>query len=205
MGINFNGVDSNNSTQATTNVLNLQKGGILNLSKSTVNLRKLIAGCGWDVPNVGRPYDLDLSAFMLGANGKVNNPSTDVVYFGSPEQRGIKSTGDNRTGAGDGDDEQILVSLNELDPNIKHIVFIVNIFDADKYSQVFGNVKNAYIHLVNDETGDELCRYQLTDEYSTDTAVIVAELFKDESNNWNFKAIGEGRTGDLNVLIGLYM
>lgn len=200
--MNFNTIGSDNSG---VSVLNLQKNDVLDLTKKDSSLNHLILGAGWDVPEIGPSYDLDIAAFLLGENGRVNNPKTDVVYFSQLHQDGITLNGDNRTGDGEGDDEQILINTEELNPNVKHIVFVVTIFEAASKNQMFGKVKNAYVRLVDVDQGEkELCKYQLTDNYSTETAMVFAQLDKTETG-WSFRAIGEGCFGDLNTLLAKYM
>ena len=195
------------------NVLNLRKGDVLNLTKNGISLKKCTVGCGWD-PKLdeltGRKsskdkYDLDVSAFLLHEDGKVHDPSKEVVFFNAPRQRGIYSTGDNRDGEGDGDDEQIKVRLEELDPAIHSIVFVVNIFEADKKNQTFGQLTNVFIRMFDEEqNNNELLRYNLEDEYSTETGLIFAKIFK-HNNYWLFEAIGEGIYGDLNSILTKFL
>lgn len=186
-------------------VLNLKKNDVLDLTKTDSSLKHLILGAGWDVPETGSSYDLDIAAFLLGENGRVNNPQTDVVFFNNMKQQGICLNGDNRTGAGDGDDEQITIHTDELHPSVSRIVFVVTIYDAITKKQMFGKVKNAYVRLLDMEQNERvLCRYPLTDDYSTETAMVFAEIEK-TAGGWTFKAIGEGCHGDLNTLLSKYM
>lgn len=186
-------------------ILNLKKNDVLDLTKTGSSLKKLILGAGWDVPEMGASYDLDIAAFLLGANGRVGNVATDIVYFNSMKQQGIYLNGDNRTGAGDGDDERIFIDTEQLKPEVERIVFVVTIFEAASKGQVFGKVKNAYVRLLDQEDGErELCQFPLTTDASTDTAVIFCELAK-STHGWDFKAIGEGCQGDLNTLLNRYL
>ena len=138
-------------------VLNLKKSDVLDLTKTGSSLKKLILGAGWDVPEMGASYDLDIAAFLLSSNGRVKNPKKDVVYFHQLEQQGIYLNGDNRTGAGDGDDERIFIDTEQLKPEVERIVFVVTIFEAASKEQVFGKVKNAYVRLLDQEDGKEYC------------------------------------------------
>lgn len=189
----------------TTGVLNLKKNDVLDLTKSGSSLKHLILGAGWDVPEIGPSYDLDIAAFLLHNNRRIVEAEKDVVYFGQMKQKGIFLNGDNRTGAGEGDDERIQIDTDALDSTVSSIVFGVTIYEAAKKKQVFGNVKNAYVRLLDaDDNERVLCQFPLTDAASTDTAVIFCELFRN-GNGWDFKAIGESCQGDLNTLLGKYM
>lgn len=189
----------------TTGVLNLKKNDVLDLTKSGSSLKHLILGAGWDVPEIGPSYDLDIAAFLLHNNRRIVEAEKDVVYFGQMKQKGIFLNGDNRTGAGEGDDERIQIDTAALDSTVSSIVFVVTIYEAAKKKQVFGNVKNAYVRLLDaDDNERVLCQFPLTDAASTDTAVIFCELFRN-GNGWDFKAIGESCQGDLNTLLGKYM
>lgn len=185
--------------------LNLKKNDVLDLTKTGSSLKHLILGAGWDVPDIGASYDLDIAAFLLGANGRVANVATDVVFFNSMQQQGIYLNGDNRTGAGDGDDERIFIDTEALHPNVERIVFVVTIFEAASKGQVFGKVKNAFVRLLDQDADEKvLCQFPLSTDASTDTAVIFCELVK-SAHGWDFKAIGEGCQGDLNTLLSRYM
>ena len=189
----------------TTGVLNLKKNDVLDLTKSGSSLKHLILGAGWDVPEIGPSYDLDIAAFLLHNNRRIVEAEKNVVYFGQMKQKGIFLNGDNRTGTGEGDDERIQIDTDALDSTVSSIVFVVTIYEAAKKKQVFGNVKNAYVRLLDaDDNERVLCQFPLTDTASTDTAVIFCELFRN-GNGWDFKAIGESCQGDLNTLLGKYM
>lgn len=195
------------STPSDTNPLNLNKGDILDLSKTAPSLHKIIVGCGWDVNESGNEnFDLDISAFMLNENMKVQNPRTDVVYFNAMNQIGIYLEGDNLTGSGDGDDERIHVDLDAVPANIKAIVFNVNIFDAAKKRQTFGMVRNSYIRLLDeDENEKELAKFELRENAGSSTAVTFAKLFR-TNNGWSFEALGQALVvEDLNKLLLRYM
>ena len=203
--MNFN-FDSGQAPQtAAPAVLNLKKNDVLDLTKAAPALKNVILGAGWDVAETGPSFDLDIAAFLLNAQGRVANPATDVVFFNQMNQKGIRLEGDNLTGAGEGDDERIDISLDQIDPSIQRIVFFVTIFEADKKHQTFGMVNNSYVRLLDADNNEaELCRFELKENVSTSTAITFAELYKGD-HGWNFKAIGDGSVGDLNTLISGYM
>lgn len=187
--------------------LNLRKNSSLNLTKSSRALNKVHAGLGWDLGVNGNIADLDASAFLLKSNGLC--PDVDhVIYFNNNRPPyGIVYGGDNRTGMGDGDDETIMVELNKLPQHITKIIYTVSIFEALQKRQNFGMVQNAYIRLyeVDERTGveTELCRFNLTDNYSMFQSIIVGELYRD-NGEWIFKAIGDGVQGELDTVAMMY-
>lgn len=187
--------------------LNLTKGSILDLTKNTPSLKNIVVGCGWDVNTSGKDnFDLDISAFLLDKNHRITDHTTQVVYFNQMTQTGIYLEGDNLTGAGDGDDERINISLEDIPNNIEEIIFNVNIFDAMKKKQTFGMIKNSYIRLLDKDNDEkELCRFELREHASNSTAVIFAKLFR-STNGWSFEAIGDNLVvQDLNQLLVRYM
>lgn len=187
--------------------LNLTKGDILDLTKASPSLKNVIVGCGWDAnTTTSDDFDLDVSAFLLNENNRVSNYQTDVVYFRTPNQQGIYSEGDNMTGNGDGDDERIHVDLEQINSNVKSIVFVVNIYDCVKRRQTFGQVKNSYIRLLDAENNEkELCRFELKDNAGTATALIFAKLIR-SNNGWSFEATGEAlNAADLNQILMKFM
>jgi tellurium resistance protein TerD len=185
--------------------LSLQKGGNLSLSKTDPNLTKILVGLGWD-PRVtnGAEFDLDASAFLLGANSKVRSESDFIFYnqLRSPEGA-VEHTGDNRTGVGEGDDEVIKVDLNRVPNDVYKIVFTVTIHDADMRKQNFGQVSNSFIRIVNEVSGSEVARYDLAEDASTETAMIFAELYR-HNGEWKFRAVGQGYVGGLRALANSY-
>ena len=184
-------------------VLNLQKNDILDLTKKNPGLKKVRLGAGWDIANNGLDYDLDIAAFLLDANNKFNTVS-NVIFFNNKIGQGISLAGDNRTGAGDGDDEKISVDLEKLPANCSKVVFALNIYNAVKRKQSFSKVKNAYIRLLNEDNGDkEICRYNLSEDGGDNTALLFAEL---ERNNgsWQFKAKGELLHATVSSLANMY-
>jgi tellurium resistance protein TerD len=185
--------------------LSLQKGGNLSLSKTDPNLTKILVGLGWDPRAThGAEFDLDASAFLLGANNKVRSESDFIFYnqLRSPEGA-VEHTGDNRTGVGEGDDEVIKVDLNRVPNDVYKIVFTVTIHDADMRKQNFGQVSNSFIRIVNEVSGAEVARYDLAEDASTETAMIFAELYR-YNGEWKFRAIGQGYAGGLGVLANSY-
>ena len=188
-------------------VLNLQKNDVLDLRKAEPGLKHVILGAGWDVAkkgffNIGADYDLDLIALLLDSNDKLINRG--VIYFGNLNGEGIYLHGDNRTGAGEGDDETINIELDNIDPSIVKIVFVVTIHEAMAKRQTFGMINNSYVRLVDlEQNGKELCRFNLKENGSTATSVIFAELYRNGAE-WQFKAVGEGKIADLNGVLALY-
>lgn len=181
-------------------VLNLNKGDVLNLTKVDETLKNIRVAAGWDV-NKNRhfgesDYDLDLCAYLINKN----NRCTDIVYFGKKKHQGIKLDGDNLTGAGDGDDENIYTNLNKLSNDIASVVFAVVIYQAKSRKQCLGDVKNAYVRLVNEDNGYEVCRYNLSENGGDHSAVIAAKLYKN-GGEWKFQPIEEYHDGDIKSLV----
>ena len=202
MAINLGSGFSNNNQSGA---LNLKKNDILNLTKKEPGLEKVVLGAGWDISLNGSTFDLDISAFLLGQNGKVNNVNEDVIYFNNMNSQGIKLCGDNRTGVGEGDDERIEIDLRQIKESVSKIIFVVTIFEAREKRQTFDMIDNSYIRLLDEKNGEkEICRFNLKENGSTATAVVFAELFK-ENNEWHFKALGDGKIADLNGILSLYM
>ncbi|MGZ7458877.1 TerD family protein [Pseudomonas sp. Ma2-10] len=185
--------------------LTLQKGGNLSLSKTDPNLTKILVGLGWDPRATdGAEFDLDASALLLGANGKVRSEADFVFYNQLKSVDGsVEHAGDNRTGAGDGDDEVVKVDLNRVPADVDKIVFIVTIHDADGRKQNFGQVGGSFIRVVNEVSGAEVVRYDLAEDASTQTAMVFAELYR-SNGEWKFRAIGEGYAGGLKALANNY-
>lgn len=195
--------------------INLAKGQKINLTKDTNNLKTILVGMGWDcqtgkiekkglfgkVTLVDAPdIDLDASAYIMGTTGRVAR-----VYYGKKDSSGVHHTGDNLTGEGDGDDEQIIVRLNEVPGNVNKIAFTVDIYQFASRKQSFGMVKNAYIRLVNMDTNTELCRFELGDNFNTESAVVAGEIYRDKDGiNWKFNPIGQGLNGGRDDLERMY-
>ena len=202
MAINF-GFNSNNNNNV--NALNLQKNDILDLTKKNQGLKRVILGAGWDVATMGQDFDLDIAAFLLNNNNKVARIPDDVIFFNNMEGQGIRLEGDNRTGAGEGDDERIQIDLSMIRNDIAKIIFVVTIHNAQLKRQTFGMVENSYVRLLDAENDEkEVCRFNLKENGSTVTSVIFAELYRD-GNEWRFKAIGDGKIADLNSILSLYI
>ncbi|KWZ51976.1 chemical-damaging agent resistance protein C [Burkholderia ubonensis] len=185
--------------------LTLQKGGNLSLSKEAPGLTKILVGLGWDPRATdGTEFDLDASAFLLGANGKVRGDADFIFYnqLKSPDGS-VEHTGDNRTGAGDGDDEVIKVDLSRVPADVDKVAFTVTIHDADARKQNFGQVSNSFIRIVNETNGAEVVRYDLAEDASVETAMIFAELYR-QNNEWKFRAVGQGYAGGLRALANGY-
>jgi len=185
--------------------VSLQKGGNVSLSKEVPGLKRIQIGLGWDArTSDGAPFDLDASAFLLAANEKVRNDFDFIFYNQLRSQDGaVVHQGDNRTGEGQGDDEQITVDLEKLSPDVQKIAFVVTIHDAEARKQNFGQVKNAYIRVVNESDGKEIARFDLSEEMSTETAMIFGEVYR-YNNEWKFKAVGQGFKGGLGPLARNY-
>ena len=182
--------------------INLVKGQKTNLTKDNPNLSKILVGLGWDVKKYdgGYDFDLDASAFLVGANGKVANDADFIFYHNLKHSSGaVEHTGDNLTGAGEGDDEVIRVDLKKLPANVERVAFTVTIYDADVRRQNFGQVSNAFIHITDEITGRELIRYDLGEDFSIETAIVVGELYRN-AGEWKFNAIGSGFKGGLRAL-----
>ena len=169
--------------------LNLEKDGILNLEKVRSDLKNLRLAAGWDMVHFGSDYDLDLCAYLLGENGFPIRSGNSCVYYAKKKACGLRLDKDNLTGEGDGDDENIYIHLDDVTNEVQKIVFAVVIYNAGRKS--FEGVKNAYVRLLDTDDGDrEICRYDLTRDGGNHTAVVVAELYR-ENGSWSFKARGE--------------
>ena len=182
--------------------VNLQKGGNVNLSKAVANLTQIRIGLGWDVrATAGTDFDLDASAFLLKAGDKVGKDA-DFIFYGklTSDDGSVKHQGDNKTGAGAGDDESIIVDLSKVPADIQKIAVTVTIHEADTRKQSFGQVSNAFIRIVN-EGGDksEVARYDLTEDASLETAMIFGEVYR-HNGEWKFRAVGQGFKGGLKAL-----
>ena len=186
--------------------INLSKGQKVDLTKGNASLKHIMVGLGWDVNafDSGADFDLDASAFMCGANGKCPTEK-EFVFFGNLEHPSgaVKHLGDNLTGEGDGDDEQIFVDLKAIPESVDKIAFTVTIYEAQERRQNFGQVSNAYIRIVDEDTNQELIRYDLGEDFSIETAIVVGELYR-HNGEWKFNAIGSGFQGGLAALCGHY-
>ncbi len=182
--------------------ISLQKGQKVSLTKNNPGLSKVVVGLGWDVNafDTGGDFDLDAAAFLLTDTGKVSK-SEDFVFYGNlaHPSGSVQHLGDNLTGAGDGDDEQIKVELAKVPENITKIAFTVTIYEAEQRRQNFGQVNNAFIRIYNEVTGEEMLRYDLGEDFSIETAAVFGELYKN-GGEWKFNAIGNGYQGGLAAL-----
>jgi len=185
--------------------LSLQKGGNLSLSKTDPSLNNVLIGLGWDERATdGAAFDLDASAFLLTASGKVRGDADFIFYNQLRSSDGaVEHTGDNRTGTGDGDDESVKVILSQVSPEVSKIAITVTIHDAEARAQNFGQVSNAFIRVVNDDTQVEVVRFDLAEDYSTETAMVFGELYRHNSD-WKFRAVGQGYTGGLAAMCQQY-
>ena len=186
--------------------INLSKGQKVSLTKDNPGLNNLLVGLGWDVNafDSGTSFDLDASVFIADASGKCPSEK-EFIFYGNKEHTSgaVKHMGDNTTGEGDGDDEQIHIELNKVPANLEKIAFTVTIYEAEQRHQNFGQVSNSYIRIVDEATNTELVRFDLGEDFSIETAVVVGELYKN-NGEWKFNAIGSGFQGGLAALCGHY-
>ncbi|HEY4422356.1 MAG TPA: TerD family protein [Pseudonocardia sp.] len=178
--------------------VSLTKGGNVSLTKQAPHLTAVIVGLGWDVRSTtGTDFDLDTSAIVAGADDRVLSDKHFVFFNNLTTPDGtVEHTGDNLTGEGAGDDEQVKVDLAAMAPQADKVVFAVSIYDADARSQSFGQVRNAYIRVVNQDGGAEIARYDLSEDASTETAMVFGELYRNGSE-WKFRAVGQGYASGL--------
>ncbi|GGV04291.1 chemical-damaging agent resistance protein C [Actinomadura cremea] len=178
--------------------VSLAKGGNVSLTKAAPNLTAVAVGLGWDVrATTGADFDLDASALMLGASGKVLSDHHFVFFNNLTSPDGsVEHTGDNLTGEGEGDDEVVNVDLSGVPAECERVVFPVSIYDADNRHQNFGQVRNAFIRIVNRADGAELARFDLTEDASTETAMVFGELYR-HNGEWKFRAVGQGYASGL--------
>ncbi|AMM34265.1 chemical-damaging agent resistance protein C [Sinomonas atrocyanea] len=178
--------------------LTLSKGGNLSLTKTDPGLTKAIVGLGWDPrTTTGDAFDLDASALLVGANGKVRSDADFIFYNQKQTPDGsVTHLGDNRTGEGEGDDEQIQVELTKVAADVERIVVVVSIDQAKSRRQNFGMVRSAYCRIVNEGTNAEVVRYDLSEDAASETCMIFAELYRN-AGEWKFKAVGQGYASGL--------
>jgi tellurium resistance protein TerD len=181
--------------------ISLSKGGNVNLSKEAPGLNKIIVGLGWDARATdGAAFDLDASAFLVKLDGKVRSDNDFCFYNNKVVADGaVQHQGDNTTGAGEGDDETVKVTLSSIPADLDKVVFAVTIHDAEARKQNFGQVAHAYIRIVNEEGGAEIARYDLSEDASVETAMIFGEIYR-VGTDWKFKAVGQGFAGGLGPL-----
>jgi len=181
--------------------INLQKGGNVNLSKEAPGLTAVAVGLGWDIRATdGAAYDLDASAFLLTESGKVR-ADNDFIFYGNKKSSdgSVEHMGDNVTGDGDGDDEVVEVKLSSVPAAVQKIAISVTIHEAEARKQTFGQVSKAFIRVVNKADGKELARYDLSEDGSTEAALVFGELYR-AGSEWKFKAVGQGFKGGLGPL-----
>lgn len=185
--------------------ISLSKGGNVSLSKEEPNLKKVLVGLGWDARATdGSDFDLDASAFLLNTQNKVRNDNDFIFYNNLKSSDGsVAHHGDNRTGSGDGDDEVLEVNLNAVPNDIEKIAFSVTIHEAESRRQNFGMVNGAFIRIVNADNNREIVRFDLTEDMSTETAMIFGEVYR-HNNEWKFRAVGQGFKGGLGPLAQAY-
>ena len=178
--------------------VSLTKGGNVSLSKEAPGLTDVVVGLGWDVrTTTGTEFDLDASAIVIGADGKVVSDKHFIFFNNLTSPDGtVEHTGDNLTGEGEGDDEQVKVNLAGLPAEVDKVVFPVSIYDAETRSQSFGQVRNAFIRVVNATGNAEIARYDLTEDASTETAMVFGELYRNGAE-WKFRAVGQGYASGL--------
>lgn len=188
--------------KSKSSVVSLKKGSRADLTKGNPSLKKLLVGLGWDTNKYDgeHDFDLDAAAFLLGANGKVTE-ETDFIFYNNPmhDSDSVEHLGDNLTGAGDGDDEEIRIDLSKIPNNIAKVAFTVTIHEAEERRQSFGQVSNAFIRIVDETSGKEILRYDLSEDFSAETAIVVAEIYR-YSGEWKFNAVGAGFNGGLAAL-----
>lgn len=186
--------------------ISLQKGQKVSLTKDNPGLKNVMVGLGWDVNSfdTGGEFDLDTAAFLLTDAGKVS-ASSDFVFYGNltHPSGSVQHMGDNLTGEGEGDDEQIRIDLSKVPAEFTKIAFTVTIYEAEQRRQNFGQVGNAFIRICNEENGEEILRYDLGEDFSIETAAVFGELYKN-GNEWKFNAIGSGYQGGLAALCANY-
>ena len=179
--------------------ISLAKGQKIDLTKTNPGLSKVVVGLGWDVNQYdgGADFDLDASVFLLNAEGKCSSEK-DFIFYNQTEGAGgaVIHTGDNRTGEGEGDDEQVKINLNAVPADIQKISFVITIHEAEARRQNFGQVSNAYVRAINEDSNEELIRYDLGEDFSIETALITGELYR-HGGEWKFSAIGSGYQGGL--------
>jgi tellurium resistance protein TerD len=181
--------------------ISLSKGGNVNLSKEAPGLNKIVVGLGWDARATdGAAFDLDASAFLVKLDGKVRSDNDFCFYNNKVVADGaVQHAGDNTTGAGEGDDETVKVELSKIPADLDKVVFAVTIHEADIRKQNFGQVNHAYIRVINEEGGQEIARYDLSEDASIETAMIFGEIYR-VGTDWKFKAVGQGFAGGLGPL-----
>ncbi len=188
--------------------VSLNKGGRLSLSKEAPGLSKIQIGLGWDARVTdGSQYDLDASVFLLNSSGKVRSDNDFIFYNNLKGVNGaVEHMGDNLTGEGEGDDEVIKLNLKQLEsdaPDVEKLSFVVTIHEAESRKQNFGQINNAFIRIVNQDDNKEIVRYDLSEDYSMETAMIFGEVYF-KTGEWRFTAVGQGYAGGLAAVCKSY-
>ncbi len=184
--------------------ISLSKGGNVSLSKESPGLDEVMVGLGWDVRATdGQDFDLDASAFLLKGDGKVRSDGDFCFYNNKDIGGAVVHQGDNRTGEGEGDDEQIKIVLSKVPADVEKVAVAVTIHDGESRGQSFGQVSNAFIRLVDNKTGTEIVRYDLSEDASVETAMILGEVYRN-AGEWKFRAVGQGFKGGLGPLASNY-
>lgn len=186
--------------------ITLTKGQKIDLTKGNPALKKVVIGLGWDTNKYsgGHDFDLDASVFLVGSNGRTNHDE-DFIFYNNLESRNkaVIHTGDNRTGEGDGDDEQIILEFDKMPADVERMAVTVTIYEALERGQNFGQVSNAYVHVLDESNGKELIRYDLGEDFSIETALVVCEIYR-HNGEWKFSAVGSGFEGGLAALCKNY-
>mgnify|MGYP002520496135 CR=1 FL=1 len=186
--------------------ITLVKGQKIDLTKTNPGLKKAVIGLGWDTNKYcgGHAFDLDSSVFLVGSNGRTNHDE-DFIFYNNLESRNkaVIHAGDNRTGEGDGDDEQIILEFDKMPQDVDRMAVAVTIHEAMERGQNFGQVSNAYVRVLDEATGTELIRYDLGEDFSIETALVVCEIYRNGSE-WKFSAVGSGFQGGLAALCKNY-
>lgn len=183
--------------------INLSKGQKVDLTKSNPGLSKVVVGLGWDTNKYdgGQDFDLDSSVFLLDASGKVASEADFIFYNNTVGAGGaVEHTGDNKTGEGEGDDEAVNIDLSAIPASIEKVTFAITIHEAEARGQNFGQVSNSYVRILNAGSNEELIRYDLGEDFSIETAIVVGELYR-HNTEWKFNAIGSGYQGGLGSLV----
>lgn len=185
--------------------VSLSKGGNVSLSKEAPGMTKMLVGLGWDARVTdGVDFDLDASVFMLGSNGQVRADSDFIFYNNNKSACGaVTHTGDNLTGEGEGDDESLIVDLQKIPADVEKMAITVTIHEGKERGQNFGQVDNAFVRVVDESNNAEVARYDLTEDYSIETAMVFGELYK-KDGEWKFKAVGQGYEGGLVAMCRTY-
>jgi tellurium resistance protein TerD len=187
--------------------VSIHKGERINLSKTAPGLKQVGIGLGWDInaTDTGTAFDLDASVFMIGENGKIPQDEYFVFYnnLNSPDSS-VKHLGDSRTGEGSGDDETLEIDLEKINPNVKELIFVVTIHEADKRRQNFGQVRNSFIRIYDKMTDTEVAKYDLEEDFSRETAVEFGRLYQ-KQGEWRFQAVGQGYNSGLQSFVDQYI